>query len=215
MSARLVIFARRPRAGEVKTRLAAAIGAQPAADAYLEMLSGVIDRLAGAPAWAVELAVTPDEAAGDEAAWPRATARRPQGPGDLGTRILRVLSQAHPAAPVLVVGSDVPELGPAQAAAAFSALADADLVLGPAPDGGYWAIGAARPPPPALLDGVRWSTADARADTLANARALGLRVAALDLWLEDVDEVEDWRRWKSRQAQALQKAPPSTQNLAQ
>ena len=209
---RIIIFARRPRAGEVKTRLAAGVGDAEALDAYNALLRGVIDRLSTGD-WIVHLSVTPDAAAGDAGAWPRPTTREPQGVGDLGERIARALSRAAPDAPVLVVGSDVPELGAPEAAAAFAGLSDADLVLGPAPDGGFWAIGASRALPAELLDGVRWSTAEARQDTVKRAQAAGLRVRVIDLWLEDVDTVEDWRRWRA--GQPLQEAPPITQNLAQ
>ena len=191
---RVVVFAKRPRAGEVKTRLAADIGQVAALDAYVELLGGVLRRLCVPPAWRVELAVSPDSAVDDAAAWPVAVPRVPQGTGDLGARMARVLAQAAPDAPVLVVGSDVPGLGAPEAAAAFDALQRADLVLGPAPDGGYWCIGASRPPPAGVFEGVRWSTAHARADTLANAA--GLTVEVLDLWLEDVDDLPGYRRWR-------------------
>lgn len=209
---RIVVFARRPRLGDVKTRLAAGLGAAAALEAYIALLGGVIDRLSGAGDWSLSMAVTPD-AAVDAPDWPRATPRHPQGDGDLGERMARALSHASRGAPVLVVGSDVPGLGAAEAELAFAALADADVVLGPAPDGGYWAIGASRPLPPGLLDGVRWSAAETRADTVSKAEAAGLRVRVLDVWLEDIDTVEDWTRWRA--SQPLQDAPPSTQNLAQ
>ncbi|MBE7217208.1 MAG: TIGR04282 family arsenosugar biosynthesis glycosyltransferase [Caulobacteraceae bacterium] len=193
---RLLVFAKRPRAGEVKTRLAATIGAEAALAAYLDLLGGLLDRLDGAGPWRLELAVSPDDAAGDEGAWPRALPRLGQGGGDLGARMGRLLAQARLETPVLIVGSDVPGLGAAHAAAAFAALARADLVLGPAPDGGYWCIGASRPPPAELFEGVRWSTPHARADTLVNAGAL--RVEVLDLELEDVDDEASWRRWRAQ-----------------
>ena len=190
----IVVFAKRPRVGEVKTRLAADIGEEAALEAYVALLGGVLSRLCAAPGWRMELAVSPDEAADDAAGWPVATARVPQGAGDLGARMARVLAQARPDAPVLIVGSDVPGLGAPVAALAFAALERADLVLGPAPDGGYWCIGARRPPPADLFNGVRWSTEHARGDTLANAEGLSLEV--LDLWLEDVDDLAAYRRWR-------------------
>ena len=209
----VVVFARRPSLGEVKTRLAASLGWAAALEAYVSLLCGVIDRLAETDAWCVSLAVTPDAAVDSPHDWPRTTPRHPQGGGDLGERMARALARATPDAPVLVVGSDVPGLGAIQAAAAFAALADADLVLGPAPDGGFWAIGVSQPLPPGLLDGVRWSAPETRADTVSRAEAAGLRVRVLDVWLEDIDTVEDWERWRT--SQALQEAPPSTQNRAQ
>ena len=190
---RVVVFAKRPRADEVKTRLAADVGGAAALEVYVALLGGVLRRLCAAPGFRVELAVSPDAAVDDATAWPVATPRVVQGPGDLGARMARVLAQARPQAPVLIVGSDVPRLGASEAAAAFAALERSDLVLGPAPDGGYWCIGARRPPPADLFDGVRWSTEHARGDTLANADGLSLEV--LNLWLEDVDDLAGYRRW--------------------
>ena len=190
-----MVFAKRPRAGEVKTRLAATLGVEAALAAYVELLASLLARLDGAGPWRLELAVSPDAAVHDEAAWPRPLPRFAQGPGDLGARMGRVLAQACAAAPVLIVGSDVPGLGAPEATAAFEALARADLVLGPAPDGGYWGIGARRPPPPRLFKSVRWSSAHARADTLANTA--GLSVEVLDVELEDVDDEASWRRWRA------------------
>ena len=72
----------------------------------------------------------------------------------------------------------------------------ADLVLGPATDGGFWAIGMQKPQP-GLLDGVSWSTEHALADTVARARARGLRVELLPTWT-DVDRPEDLRTLASQ-----------------
>ena len=77
-------------------------------------------------------------------------------------------------------------------AAAFAALGRADLVFGPATDGGYWLVGARNPLVlRGLFDGVRWSGPYALADTLANARSR--RVALLEP-LDDVDDAEDFAR---------------------
>lgn len=192
---RIIVFAKRPRAGEVKTRLAVDLGPEAALDVYVELLADVLTRLCADARWRVELAVSPDAAVDDASAWPVPTPRFAQGPGDLGERMARVLAQARPDAPVLIVGSDVPGLGAPEAAAAFTAMRSADLVLGPAPDGGYWSIGARRPPPAGLFADVRWSTEHARADTLRNAA--GLDVAVLDLWLEDVDDLAAHQRWRA------------------
>jgi glycosyltransferase A (GT-A) superfamily protein (DUF2064 family) len=98
--------------------------------------------------------------------------------------------------PVVIVGSDVPGITPAHIAAAFAALARHDAVFGPSPDGGYWLIGwrGRRPLPSRALAGVRWSTADARADSIAS---LGPSVSvALVEELEDVDTAASYARWR-------------------
>ncbi len=192
----LIVFAKAPRPGRVKTRLAAGIGAEAALAFYRDTLAAVLGRLDGGGLWATVLAVTPDGDAGEDALWPTATPRVPQGPGDLGERMGRFLAGAGREAPVAVVGTDIPELGAGHVAGAFGALAAGhDLVLGPAADGGYWLIGASAPFPPARVGGVRWSTGHTRADTLRGAA--GMRVALLEE-LEDVDDVEGYRRWLAR-----------------
>lgn len=192
----LFIFAKAPRPGHVKTRLAAAIGARAASAFYERSLRDVLDRLDGTDAWRTRLAVTPDETALDASLWPRPTPRVAQGPGDLGMRMGRLLALASPEGPVIVVGSDIPELRAEHVVAAFEALGSHDLVLGPASDGGYWLIGASGPLPKSVLTGVRWSTEHALADTLRNAAALS--VALLPDELEDVDDHESYRRFLER-----------------
>ncbi len=93
----------------------------------------------------------------------------------------------------MIVGTDIPGLGVGHVAAAFAALGSHEAVLGPATDGGYWLVGlrdgAALP---SIFDGVRWSTPDALADTLAN---LGARRTALLQRLEDVDDGAGLAQW--------------------
>ncbi len=199
------MFARAPRRGTVKRRLAAAIGDGPALRFYRSTLLDLLRRLGRDPRWTTWLALTPDRAAVGSRRWPGRPRPIPQGGGDLGARMGRVLRPAprscgRPRAPglppgaVVIVGSDIPGLGRGHVAAAFRALGAAPVVIGPAADGGYWLIGARRRPhPPAgLFRAVRWSTRHALADTLAGLPA-GTRVARLDT-LPDIDDGEDWRR---------------------
>jgi uncharacterized protein len=192
----LFVFAKAPRPGHVKTRLAAGIGAAAACAFYERTLREVLGHLDGTDAWQTRLAVTPDEAAEDSSLWPRPTPRVVQGPGDLGMRMGRLLARASPEGPVIVVGSDIPELRAEHVAAAFETLTRHDLVLGPAGDGGYWLIGASVPLPESVLSGVRWSTEHALADTLHNAAALSVALLADEL--EDVDDHESYRRFLER-----------------
>jgi glycosyltransferase A (GT-A) superfamily protein (DUF2064 family) len=105
-----------------------------------------------------------------------------------------------------VVGSDAPDLPTACIEGAFHLVeADtADLVLGPAADGGFTLL-AARALPPGLLRGIPWSTSQTLAAVLHRAGAAGLRTAGVEPW-EDVDTVEDLRRLATR----LRGAPPGT-----
>lgn len=181
----VVILAKAPVLGTVKTRLARDIGAAAALALYREMLRGVVARLSGQD-WRLLLAVTPDDSADQPGLWPDAVARIPQGGGDLGARMLRALGRATDGAPVVVVGSDIPGLGPAQVRQAFAALDTKPLVFGPATDGGFYLVGARGRPPAGIFAGVTWSTATVLRDTLA---ACPPDSAAMIEALADLDDV--------------------------
>jgi len=179
----VIVFARAPRLGAVKRRLARGIGAMAALRFYRGQLAATL-AAARDRRWRVELAVTPD---GARARWPRGIARRPQGHGDLGARMARALGRHRRA---VLVGSDIPELARRDLAEAFGALGRADAVFGPAEDGGYWLVGLGPRRPARPFADVRWSTKHALADTLANFA--GRRVALLRT-LRDVDTASDLR----------------------
>jgi rSAM/selenodomain-associated transferase 1 len=179
---RLILFARAPRLGTVKRRLARDIGPVAALRFHRGQLARLVRQLGRDRRWRLELAVTPDRAR-----WPAGAAMVPQGAGDLGQRMRRALCRHRRA---VLVGSDIPGLGPADVAAAFRALGRADAVFGPAEDGGYWLVGLGPRRPEQPFANVRWSGEQALADTLANFRRH--RVALLRR-LRDVDTAEDLR----------------------
>ena len=196
----LLVFARAPRPGRVKTRLAADLGEERAAAVYRALGRGVVDRVRGGPwrTWIVH--DPPDAAAAAEVeAWLGAEGLElhPQDPGDLGRRMERAFDRAFRAGArrVAVVGTDAPDVDAAHVGAALDALDDADVVLGPAADGGYWLLALARPRPELFRD-VPWSTAQVLGVTRRRAAALGLRVRELEV-LTDVDVAADlppgWR----------------------
>lgn len=190
----LLIFAKAPILGRVKRRLAAEIGAVPAWTFYRRNTGAVIRRLARDPRWTTTLVVAPDAAARSGRWWPRGLTRTSQGRGDLGRRMDRAL-RAPPPGPVVLVGSDVPDIRPADIEAAFRLLGRKDLVFGPAADGGFWLIGARRRPRfPYLFRNIRWSTPDALRDTLANLPAD--LTAGFVRVLEDVDDGAAWARYR-------------------
>jgi rSAM/selenodomain-associated transferase 1 len=177
----VIIFARAPRLGTVKRRLARGIGAMAALRFYRGQLEAT-RKAARERRWRCLVAVTPDRAA---ARWPPGAARIAQGRGDLGQRMARALARHRRA---VLVGSDIPGLGRADIAAAFRALGRADAVFGPAEDGGYWLVGLGPRRPAHPFAAVRWSTEHALGDTLANF--VGRRVALLRT-LRDVDTAAD------------------------
>lgn len=189
----LVIFAREPRLGAVKRRLARDVGAHKALAFYRGQLFSLMRRLGGDPRWTPWLAVTPDRAAGKPGLWPPGFRLIGQGRGDLGARMARVF-RTLPPGPVVIVGSDIPGVTPAHIAEAFAALARAEAVIGPSTDGGYWLIGLRRraAPPPGLFRNVRWSGPYAYADTRATLPR-SFRVARL-AELDDVDDGRDYAR---------------------
>lgn len=198
MQHHLVIFARAPRLGTVKRRLAREVGAVTALRFHRLTTQRLLQRLAPDPRWTTWLALTPDRAAADPFATWRAPLARlpvetiPQGPGDLGQRMARVF-EGLPRGPAVIVGSDIPDVGRADIAAAFHALGRADAVLGPAEDGGYWLIGLKRRPRIVTpFAGVRWGGPQALSDTLAGLSRAGLRTAQLPS-LSDVDRAAELR----------------------
>lgn len=189
----VLIFARAPRRGEVKRRLAAGIGADGALDFYRTTLFELAARLSAAPGLAPTLVVTPDDSLADASLWPAGIPRVAQGCGDLGARMRRAL-EAAPALPVVLIGSDVPGIGAAHLERAFALLVHHDLVFGPSPDGGFWLVGSRRLPLPAgFFRKVRWSTPHALEDSLSTVPG-GWSVALADE-LADVDDAPAHARW--------------------
>jgi rSAM/selenodomain-associated transferase 1 len=192
----LVIFLKAPQRGAVKTRLARAIGRAAAWRFYRDTSDKLIRDLRDDPRWTVWLAVTPDGFAREGRFWPLDVPRLPQGRGDLGVRMARPFRYLPPG-PVVVVGSDIPDLRRRHVAQAFRLLRRVDVVFGPARDGGYWLIGHRRRPfVPSLFKDVSWSTEHALAQTRANVPAWHT-VEQLEM-LEDVDTETAWRRWRSQ-----------------
>lgn len=184
---RLVVMVKAPQCGLVKTRLGRGIGVVAATAFYRHATAATLARVGRDRRWITLLAVAPDRAAGSRF-WPRHLGRCPQGAGDLGARMQRILD-ALPPGPVVIIGSDVPGIRPHHIAMAFRALGGSDAVLGPATDGGYWLIGLKRRPRvPRAFTGVRWSHAETLADNVA--ALAGLRIAMAGT-LADVDEAAD------------------------
>ena len=181
----LVLFAKTPRIGKVKTRLAKDIGIFAATKFYRSTVKILLHRLLRDPRWQLYIAVTPDLDAYTHTLWPAHVPLIPQGSGDLGKRMVRVITSL-PLGPVVVVGSDIPNLEAGHVAMAFYALRRSDTVFGPATDGGYWLIGLKRRK---LLKGlftsVRWSSQYALVDTLENI-SHSASVSILET-LDDID----------------------------
>lgn len=181
--ATLVLFAKAPRFGTVKTRLAATIGPVEALRFHRAQLRRLTRDLGRDRRWRTVLAVSPDTARGP---WTGGLPVIGQGSGGLGPRMLRCLRTAPGDGPVVLIGSDIPAVRPHHIARALALLSCHDAVFGPAEDGGFWLTGLSRRRPlPDPFAGARWSTPHALADCLANLPQA--RVALADR-LADVDE---------------------------
>ena len=190
------VFVRAPMIGAVKRRLVADIGEMEAWRFYRESTRVIVRRLTADVRWRTLLAVTPDRRARTSWRYPPGVKQIPQGTGDLGRRMTRVLCR-DPFQSSVIVGSDIPNIEPAHIAQAFAALMCHDAVFGPSPDGGYWLVGVRNIRLlPGLFGGVRWSSPSALADTLHNID--GRRRIALIETLADVDDGEGLARWRAR-----------------
>jgi len=178
----VIVFARAPRPGTVKRRLAREIGDRAALRFHTAMLTGLLRRLGRDRRWRTMLALTPDRAF---IRAPNGVQVVPQGHGDLGLRMARALARGRRA---VLVGCDIPGIAASDIAAAFRALASADAVFGPAEDGGYWLVGFGPRRTDRPFAAVRWSGPHALADTLRNFRR---RRTALVRKLRDVDTLDD------------------------
>ena len=192
----LVVFAKEPRIGRVKSRLAADIGKVPAWIFYRQTLAKVFRRLEGQGRWHCWIEIAPDHAVNSPSLAKNKWHCIGQGDGDLGHRMGRVM-HGMPSGPVVIIGTDIPDISVDHISQAFDALGSHECVFGPATDGGYWLVGQKRRPLVIdLFNNVRWSTEHALADTMANI--LSARKIALLETLEDVDDGASFARWQDR-----------------
>jgi uncharacterized protein len=182
-SAAVIVFARAPRAGTVKTRLIPALGAAGAALLYEGLLVRTLQQVAALSEVTRLIFVderTALEDLGERVTFPAWQLRVQQG-ATLGARMAHALAttlQHH--ARVILLGSDLVDVETADLTQALDTLAaGTEVVLGPAADGGYWLIGLARPQPLLFTAEIPWGSARVYADTVAKIGAAGLSWSAL------------------------------------
>lgn len=193
----LYIFAKQPVAGRVKTRLVPPLGKEQAARCYRAFLEDSVRRMATLAG--VGLCIASDSAPWAELrelAGQVGAGLETQGPGDLGERMQRVLARA-PAASVVIMGSDSPDLPLSYVRGAFDALADHDVVVGPAEDGGYYLIGARVVVPPVFSLKAAWGSSGVLAETLEKLENARLSFSLLAPWA-DVDDYQGLRALAER-----------------
>ena len=196
---RILVFARPPVAGAVKTRLAAHIGRQAAAALYEQLLCETVGMAVGAGLAPVELHVASQTShpVFVSLADRQPLEIRPQKGADLGQRMYHALQTTlQTAGFAVLIGTDCPAMSAAYLQRACRQLdAGGPVVLGPAEDGGYVLIGA-RSCDERLFADIPWGSDRVLQQTRARLRALKLPHSELDtLW--DLDRLEDLRRWQT------------------
>jgi rSAM/selenodomain-associated transferase 1 len=189
LAAQLLVMAKSPVPGRVKTRLTPPFSPLQAARLAEAALADTLATAAAVPAARHVIALD-----GAPGRWlPGRFDVIGQRGGGLDERIAAAFSQAHAGfpAPVVLIGMDTPQVTTEMLEAALRPLADgaADAVFGPAEDGGFWLLGLRRPDP-ALVRGVPMSTARTGDLQLARLAGAGLRVSRMPC-LRDVDDASD------------------------
>lgn len=196
---KILVFAKSPARGRVKTRLAADIGEVAALETYQQLLETTLDRAVASQLSLVELWLD-TENIND---WLQHRVNqygltvRTQPDGDLGERMAAAIARTLPEADAcLLIGADCPLLDGEYLYHAFEVLqAGTELVLGPAEDGGYVLVGMNKKLP-ALFASIDWGSAAVMQQTRQIIKAQQWRHRELPvLW--DVDRIADWRRWSS------------------
>ena len=202
-SCRLLVFARLPELGKVKTRLAAGIGEAAALAVYQAMLRDLILSLGpSTPEMEIEFLWPPTPSANG------ASLRRAFGDHAIATqtgsgltdRLSMALSERfffHRTQKIIAIGADDPSLPRALIDHAFALLRSCEYVLGPATDGGYYLIGCRAPSfDPAVFHDIPWGTPTVFTTTLQKIAAMGRTVAVLPERY-DIDTAADLERYRA------------------
>jgi rSAM/selenodomain-associated transferase 1 len=187
MNAQILVMAKAPVPGRVKTRLCPPCTPEQAAGIAAAALADTLDIVSAATAGARVLVVDGDYPA------PAGWTTTPQRGGPLDERLANAFEDTRTAgAPTLLIGMDTPQVTAALLDTAARLLSSADAVFGPADDGGWWILGLHDPGHATVLRGITTSAPATGRHTLSALRRRGLRVGQLDR-LRDVDTVSDAR----------------------
>ena len=189
----LIVVAKAPIPGQVKTRLCPPLSGDEAASLHGSMVMDILERCRTLRTFDRFLACTPSQ----EHAFFKTMAARfgvtlwDQVGTDLGQRMNHALTKAFQMGyqKALLVGTDIPTLAAHTCTHAIQTLADHDVVFGPTADGGYYLVGMKRPMPE-LFHGIPWSTSQVLSKSLEQARGMGLSVGQLETQ-HDLDTILD------------------------
>lgn len=189
---RIVVLAKAPVAGQVKTRLIPALGPQGAADLARDMLHRTLEHALKSGIGAVELCASPArrDPAWNTASVPPSVQWSDQGAGDLGNRMARVAKRRITAGEsILLIGTDCPELDAAYLRLAATTLQQYDAVMAPSFDGGYALLGLNQFHASIFAD-IAWSTDAVASSTQQRLAQLAWRTHCLPI-VRDIDDPED------------------------
>lgn len=193
----LGLFVKFPEPGKVKTRIAKDAGCLYAAAAYRGIADRVLrNTVAAADEYERTIFYTPANRGREFTTWIPGERMLPQQGRDIGERMSHAIMELfhEGASKAIIAGVDVPELGTEVIREAFRRLDTADIVLGPAEDGGYYLIGM-KSLHEEVFRNISWSTAEVFRQTVSVADAMKLRYEAV-VTLSDVDTIEDLKRFE-------------------
>ncbi|MGQ0792517.1 MAG: TIGR04282 family arsenosugar biosynthesis glycosyltransferase [Deltaproteobacteria bacterium] len=188
----LIVFVKYPEPGKVKTRLARDIGREGATEIYRLMAERVVERVCASVNYATALFFDPSERQEDFRRWLGGDRTLiPQRGESLGGRMATAFNEVFTsgAQRAVIIGTDCLGVSEETVAQALRKLDVADIVIGPAEDGGYYLLGL-KSALPAIFDGIEWSTERVFAQTIERVRDLGLSCALLDT-KRDIDTIAD------------------------
>lgn len=194
----VIIFAKLPAAGKVKTRLAAETGSDTAVAFYKHCASHIFDEVEKLKTYGIECYLF--YGSGDDAAVMKKWINKnfvftPQSEGDLGDKMSSAFQNvfAHGKKKILIIGTDIPDITKEIFLNAFTALDKDDIVISPSYDGGYNFLGM-KDFYPSLFENIKWSTPEVYPATLNKINELGLRVKAAESFA-DIDNKKDLTEW--------------------
>ncbi len=212
---RVILFARTPLPGQVKTRLARHIGAESTLALYSCFLTDMLEKILHA-GLVPRICYFPPESRSE---MERLLGSRfdyfPQTGPDLGEKMLNAFADTFSAGfqKAILVGSDFPDLPDHFLAEAADRLDDHDCVIGPAADGGYYLIGFKQNTfYPAVFTGIPWSTDTVYARTRGILEKAGKKIHALGVW-QDIDDWPDLAGFIENQTRGGADAPQTIQCL--
>ncbi len=195
MQNHLVIMAKRPSMGRVKTRLAKKIGNVEAYKFFNNNLKKLMRKFRQNEQFKLHIATTP-KAAVNDSFWLENINIIDQGSGDLGARMNKAFVEIHTkfgGGRILIIGSDIPYIQLHHIMHGFKVLKNKKICFGASDDGGYWLVGQRSTPQLAdLFKHVRWSSEFTLLDSVANANRVDIGYAET---LNDVDNIEDYRSY--------------------